>query len=293
MDKMLRRLISENIELIVIPGDNLWNINIDKGQIEQVLTNLVVNARDAMPDGGMLSIETNNCSIDEGYAGSHTEVTPGDYVMVSVSDSGYGMNQETLARIFEPFFTTKALGKGTGLGLSTCFGIVKQNNGFMSVYSEVSHGTIFKVYLPAIIRKTEPERKESVSHESVDINGTETILVVEDEPSVRSMVVRMLMKHGYTVYDAGNGEEALRFIQNNPDIRFDLIITDAIMPRMGGKEFSEKVKILLPSQKVLFMSGYSENAISHQGILEEGLAFITKPFMTGDFLKKVRSILDE
>ncbi|MBN1290387.1 MAG: response regulator [Candidatus Latescibacteria bacterium] len=289
MDKMLRRLIGEDIEYVTLPADNLWNVNIDPGQIEQVLTNLIVNARDAMPMGGKLTIETANVTLDKKYIELHRYVEPGEYVMLAVSDNGEGMDEEIKTHIFEPFYTTKEVGKGTGLGLSTCYGIVKQNKGNIWVYSEPGHGTTIKVYLPKV------HEKEATSINAEKLNelpvGAGNILVVEDESMVRHMVVRTLEGKGYTVFRASNGEEALRIIKNEKISKIDLLITDVIMPIMGGKELFTKLSVNFPDIKVLYMSGYTDDSIVHHGVLESGLAFLQKPFSPSVMVRKVQHIL--
>jgi CheY-like chemotaxis protein len=287
MDKMLRRLIGEHIELITIPAETLRTIWADPGQIEQVLTNLVVNARDAMPEGGKVTIETRNVQLDEEYAKTHPETSPGDYIMFAVTDTGIGMDEETRSHIFEPFFTTKPKGSGTGLGLSTCYGIVKQNKGGIWVYSEPGKGTSVKVYFPVY----ENAAISGGSSRTADLpRGTETILVVEDDPGIRNLVTRLLQKTGYRVRVASNGSEALPIIDGSPDV-IHLLITDVVMPLMGGKELADYVSEERPDIKILFMSGYTDDSIVHHGILEEGIKFIQKPFTPGDFLRKVRETL--
>ena len=289
MNKMLRRLIGENIELVTIPHESLWLVKIDPSQIEQVLTNIIINARDAMPGGGKLIIETANVMLDEEYAESHPDIVIGNYVLLAISDTGVGMDTETLTQIFEPFFTTKEKGKGTGLGLATCYGIIKQNDGYINAYSELGHGTTFKIYLPAV-----PEGTQETNTTSIDTNqlrGTETILVVEDEPSVRQVITRNLSKYGYSVLETANGEDALRLVDEFKSA-IQLILTDVVMPRMGGKALVERLKKKLPNIKVLFMSGYTDNSIVHLGIVDPGIEFIQKPFYSGDLLKKVRYVLD-
>jgi len=291
MHKMLKRIVGEDIEIVTVPAENLWNVKVDPGQIEQVLTNLVVNARDAMPEGGKLTIETANVDLDDEYCQTHADTIPGSYVMMAVSDTGVGMDEETAALVFEPFFTTKETGKGTGLGLSTCYGIVKQNNGNIWVYSEPGQGTTIKVYLP---RSIEKETGFSETKEPDDsFRGTETILVAEDEPSVRKMTVRILQERGYAVYEASNGEEALRLVLREEPGEIHLLLTDIIMPRMGGKELYSRIKNMIPGIRVLFMSGYTDNSIVHHGVLEDGVAFLQKPFTPSDVVKKVRHVLDE
>ncbi|MCE5270971.1 PAS domain S-box protein [bacterium] len=291
VDKMLRRLIGENIEFVVLPEESLWNVKADAGQIEQVLTNLVVNAVDAMPQGGKLTLETANMELDEEYAKSHVGVTPGEFVMFAVSDSGIGMDREILDLIFDPFFTTKGPDKGTGLGLATCYAIVKQHGGNIWVYSEPGKGSAFKIYLPrategeALDRSLETDRLE-------DLRGSETILLVEDEPLVGSTGCRMLERGGYTVLLASNGEEAERIAAQYGLERIDLLITDVVMPRMGGKELFQSLSLDKPGLKVLYISGYTDNSIVHNGILDEGTQFLQKPFNQIALLKKVRRVLD-
>ncbi len=288
MDKMLRRLIGEHIELITIPTENLWSSLVDPGQIEQVLTNLAVNARDAMPEGGKLTIETRNVELDSEYAENHPETLPGPYVMMAVSDTGAGMTEEVRARAFEPFFTTKPKGSGTGLGLATCYGIVKQNNGGIWIYSEPGRGTTIKVYLPAL--SSEAENGEA--RDSEFTRGTETVLLVEDDPGIRRLVARILDTAGYQVHTASNGSEALALVgsQEGP---FHLLLTDVVMPLMGGRELAGTLQGLFPGIRVLFMSGYTDNSIVHHGILEEGIMFLQKPFSPGALLRKVRETLEK
>ncbi len=289
MDRMFRRIIGEHIEYrnLVYPG--LHPVSMDPGQVEQVLTNLVVNSRDAMPKGGTLTIETANVYLEAEYTRTHPDTAPGDYVMLAVSDTGTGMDKTVRAHLFEPFFTTKPQGKGTGLGLSTCYGIVKQNRGAIAVSSEPGWGTTMKVFLPAlpdaaIQRTAEGERVPAC-------RGMETILVVEDEPAVRAMIVRILEERGYTVLTAGDGREALEVSTlHSGDIH--ALITDIIMPRMGGKDLSAKITARRPAIKALFMSGYTDNSIVHHGVLAPGVEFIQKPFSPLALAKKVREMLD-
>lgn len=288
IEKMLARLIGENIEIILSLCDPLWLVKVDMGQIEQVLVNLVVNARDAMPNGGRLIIETSNVTLDENYARQHLGVEPGDYTMLSVNDIGIGMDDYTLSHIFEPFFTTKEAGKGTGLGLSTVYGIVKQNAGHIWVYSEPNLGTAFKVYFPRI--KDGVESNAQV--EPVDsAKGKETILVVEDEDSVRNLVRQILLSKGYTVLEASNGVDALLLLEQQSQ-PVHVIITDVIMPFMSGREFADKATDKNKDMKVLFMSGYTDDAIMPHGVLDPGVAFIQKPFTTASLALKVRDLLD-
>ena len=289
LDKMLRRLISEDIELVTVPGAKLGMVMADPGQIEQVVINLVVNARDAMPQGGVITIETGNVILDAAYARSRLEVNPGPYVMVAVGDTGRGMDEVSQARIFEPFFTTKEMGKGTGLGLSTVHGIVKQSGGHISVYSEPGHGTTFKVYLP---RLSQSEEKEAAAPSKCPLHrGSETILLVEDEDMVRHVARRLLEMNGYTVLEASSGHDALSVSQQTPG-RIHLMLTDVVMPGISGGETAELLKAQRPEIKVLFMSGHTENSIVHHGVLNPGVAFLQKPFKHDLLVSKVREVLD-
>jgi len=290
MDKMLRRIIGEDVELVTLPAPNLGQVKADPSQLEQILLNLVVNARDAMPNGGILTIETANALLDVEYARQHAEVIPGEYAMLSVSDNGEGMTAEVKSRIFEPFFTTKETGKGSGLGLATCFGIVKQNNGHIWVYSEAGQGTTFKVYLP---RVEEAADDDSGRGQSLPLpGGVETILLVEDEGAIRQLASRILREHGYTVLEAENGEKALRLIETLPELDIHLLLTDVVMPLMGGKGLAEQLRTTRPNLKVLFISGYTDNTVIHNGILEMGAAFLQKPFTLATLTRKVREVLD-
>jgi PAS domain S-box-containing protein len=290
LDKMLRRMIGEDIELTTLLADDLGKVKADPGQIEQVLMNLVVNARDAMPKGGNLTIETASVKLDEQYARNHIAVTPGEYVMMAVSDTGIGMSPEVRERIFEPFFTTKEKGKGTGLGLSTVYGIVKQSDGNIWVYSEPGKGTTFKIYLP---RVDEPADELRVKVEGQEIpGGSETILLVEDDETVRELAVKILEKHGYEVLGAGSGDEALQICRERKK-QMHLVLTDVVMPGMNGRQLAERLQEICHGFKVLYMSGYTDNAIAHHGILEKGLDFIQKPFTPEDLLRKVRKTLDK
>jgi len=289
IDKMLRRLIGEHIEQVTIFGPGLEPIEADPAQLEQVVLNLVVNARDAMPQGGKIVIETKNLELDEAYADQHPGVSPGRYTMLSVSDEGYGMDAETLKHIFEPFYTTKDHAEGTGLGLFTVYGAVKQNGGNIWVYSEVGRGTTFKIYLPQVNQVVEVRKADALSTAAAE--GTETVLLAEDEKVVRKFVRSILEKNGYTVLEAHHGSEALRVaLQHAGPI--DLLLTDMVMPLMGGKLLAEKMTGLRPGIKVLYMSGYSENAVIHHGILEFGTAFLEKPFSVEALEHKVREVLD-
>jgi two-component system, cell cycle sensor histidine kinase and response regulator CckA len=289
MNSMLRRMIREDIEIVSQMSPEPMMINADRGKIQQVILNLVVNARDAMPNGGKLTIETDIVVFDELYVKDHPMTKPGLYVMLAISDNGIGMDAATQARIFEPFFTTKAKGKGTGLGMSTVYGIVKQSEGFVWVYSELGKGTTVKIYLPretGSMPVTPPETPVDTV-----IRGSETILIVEDEVSVRTLARRVLADNGYNVLEAADGMEALRIAQNNAQ-KIHLVITDVVMPGIGGKALISRMEVLLPGIKSLFVSGYTDNAIVHHGILDSGVAFLQKPFTVDGLLRKVREVLD-
>jgi PAS domain S-box-containing protein len=291
IEKMLCRLIGEDVELLTIPEPALWQVEIDPGQIEQVIMNLAINARDAMPKGGKLTIETANADLNENYFREYgIEGTKlGHYVMLAVSDNGSGMDKETQEHIFEPFFTTKEVGKGTGLGLSTVYGIVKQNNGFIWVYSEPGQGSIFKVYLPKVKGDAEPKEKEQTPVDN--LSGSETVLIVEDNDSLRNFAQKVLQQHGYRTLVAENGEDALE-VSKEYEGSIDLMITDVVMPKMGGKEAANRLQPLYPQMKVIYMSGYTDNAIVHHGILEPGLNFLEKPFTLESLARKVRKALE-
>jgi PAS domain S-box-containing protein len=288
MDKMLRRLIGEDIDLVTLPLRDLGKVKADPGQIEQILLNLVVNARDAMPRGGKITIETNNAYLDGVYAARHLSVQPGNYIRLSVSDTGVGMNERIRSQIFEPFFTTKEPGKGTGLGLSTVYGIVKQSGGSIWVYSEPGQGTTFKIYLPRVDEVTEFEE----STDSQTVRGTGTILLVEDESIVRELSKTILEDLGYNVFVAENGVEALSVCKEIEE-PIDLLITDVVMPEMSGRELTEEFAKLYPQTKVLYMSGYTDDAIVRHGILEQEMPFLQKPFLPDLLAHKARELLDD
>jgi two-component system cell cycle sensor histidine kinase/response regulator CckA len=290
LDKMLRRLINENVELTVSPGKQIGRIKADAGYIGQVLVNLVVNARDAMPNGGQLSIATSNVALDESYVRTHPEVVPGDYVMLAVSDTGVGMTDEVKAHLFEAFYTTKPKGKGTGLGLATCQTIVKQFGGHIAVYSELGKGTTFKVYFKRVDQPLEVAA-QPVQNGALP-RGTETLLVVEDEPAVCLLANNVLANQGYTVLRAMNGQEALRVAREHKGPPIRLVITDVIMPQMGGKVMAEWLKSSDPNLKILFTSGYTDDAIVHYGVLDPGVAFLSKPYTPATLARKVREMLD-
>ena len=290
MHKMLTRLIGENIQLATRLETELGSVKADPCQVEQIIVNLVVNARDAMPRGGRVTVETANVTLDEQNALKHVSVKPGEYVMLAVSDTGSGMDQETQARIFEPFFTTKEVGKGTGLGLSTVYGIVKQSGGNIWVYSEQGLGTVFKVYLPRIDDAT----ASTIANQSQETNtprGTETILLVEDEEVVRGLTRKILMQAGYNVLDAKGGDEAIRLCSLHVG-PIDLLLTDVVMPEVSGKEVADRLLELRPSIRVLYMSGYTDEAIVQHGVLDANVKFIQKPFTWAGLTRKVREVLN-
>lgn len=289
IEKMLRRLIREDIQLKVLCSSKLGVIEADRGQVEQVLMNLVVNARDAMPKGGTVSISALDVTLDETYTDSHVIIQPGNYVVLAVSDTGIGMDRGTQARIFEPFFTTKGRGEGTGLGLSTVYGIVKQSGGHIWVYSEPGLGTTFKVYFPRAAENAVPVRL--TTRLGPARGGVETILLAEDEVAVRSLLAKVLVKRGYVVIEAGNGREALRRCQERAG-KIDLIVTDVIMPEMSGRELVDHLESIRPETQVLFMSGYTDGELDRRGILSQRVAFLQKPFTTEELVRKVRDILD-
>jgi PAS domain S-box-containing protein len=289
MLKMLRRLIGENIELAWKPGNDLWNVRIDVSQVDQTLANLVVNARDAIDEFGKITIETLNTEVDEAYCRDLPECMPGSYVMLTVTDTGAGMEKEMLEHVFEPFFTTKAVGKGTGLGLSTVYGVVKQNQGFVNVYSEVGYGTTFRIYLPRFDEIVEGDLSKE---HSAPTGGKETILMVEDETSILELVEALLTRLGYRVITAGTPADAIQRVETL-DGKIDLLITDVVLPEMNGRDLAERIGRLKPGLKCLFISGYTANAIAHHGVLNEGVAFLQKPFSMKDLADKVRDVLDE
>ncbi len=289
MGRMLERILGEDINLIIIPERDLKYVRVDPSQLEQVIMNLAVNARDAMPKGGKLTIETQNRMGDATYVEGHEGMKPGDYVLLAISDTGLGMTPEVQAKIFEPFFTTKEIGHGTGLGLSTVYGIVKQSAGYISVHSELGHGTTFHIYLPQVAEGVEQE--EAVPPRPVGLEGSETILVVEDEETVRIFLKRVLENYGYTVLEARHGQDALSMLDaaTKP---IPLIVTDMIMPGMSGVDLVKRVKATSPDIKALYISGYTEVALGHQDELASHFHFLHKPFVPEAFVQKIRQILD-
>jgi PAS domain S-box-containing protein len=290
MLNMLRRLIGEDIDLVWKPSAHLWPVKMDPSQIDQILANLCSNARDAIAGVGRLTIETGKKSFDEEYCKEHSGFIPGDFVLLAVSDNGCGMDKGTLDNLFEPFFTTKEVGKGTGLGLATIYGICKQNNGFINVYSEPDQGSTFKIYLPRLVDheiadKAVPEKKAAAG-------GTETILLVEDEPTILRMTRMMLERKGYNVISAATTAEAMDLAKAYAD-KIHLLMSDVVMPEMNGRDLAGQITALYPDIRLLFMSGYTADVIAHQGILDDGVAFIQKPFSFADMTEKVREVLDK
>ncbi len=290
MLNMIRRLIGENIDLAWFPGANVWPVRMDPSQIDQILANLCVNARDAITDVGKITIETGKATFDEAYCTDHVGFVPGEYVLLAVSDDGSGMAPETLANLFEPFFTTKDVNKGTGLGLATVYGIAKQNNGFINVYSEPEKGTSFRIYLPR--HETEKKQIHKKDLMTPDARGKETILLVEDEPAILRMTAIMLERLGYSVLEASTPGEAIRLAREYSG-EIHLLMTDVVMPEMNGRDLAGNLLSLYPNLKCLFMSGYTADVIAHHGVLDEGVNFIQKPFARQDLAFKVREVLDE
>nr|NJM00955.1 response regulator [Desulfobacula sp.] len=288
MLKMLRRLIGEDIDLVWKPGENLWPVMMDPSQIDQILANLCINARDAVPDTGRITIETGPATFDKDDCTGHADFIPGDFVMMAVGDNGCGMDKETLDHLFEPFFTTKDLGKGTGLGLATVYGIVKQNNGFIHVSSEPGQHTVFRIYLPCRAgRAAEPAGGKTGE---IPLGRGETILIVEDETVILDLCKLMLERLGYAVLTAATPTEALQLARTNMD-RIRLLMTDVVMPEMNGRDLARQLTGICPDLKLLFMSGYTANVIEHQGVLGKGMNFIQKPFSKNALAAKVHEAL--
>jgi hypothetical protein len=287
-EKMLHRLLSEDIDLVLHLNSHAGNIKADPGQVEQAIFNLAANARDAMPHGGRLTIETAAAHLDDTYSKTHVGVKPGEYVMIAVSDTGQGMDAETKSHIFEPFFTTKERGKGTGLGLATAYGTVKQSGGDIWVYSEMGCGTTFKIYFPRIAG---PAAEAIRDAPSAGNRGTETILLVEDEPGVRELVAEMLKQQGYTVLEAAGALEAIQISERHP-VPIDMLVTDVVMPQMSGRQLAERLLPVRREMKVLFLSGYTENTVVHHGVLKPGVDLLGKPFTHEALARKVREVLD-
>jgi signal transduction histidine kinase/ActR/RegA family two-component response regulator len=289
MLKMLRRLIGEDIDLAWLPGKELWLVNVDPSQVDQILANLCVNARDAIAGVGKLTIETANAVLDEEYCAGYADSTPGEYVLLAVSDNGCGMDAETRSHLFEPFFTTKEMGKGTGLGLATVYGAVKQNRGHINLYSEPGLGTTFKIYLPRHAAKAVPPAEAGPAQASA--RGSETILLVEDEPAILHIATKMLERLRYRVLAAGTPGEAIRLAKEHRG-RIDLLMTDVVMPEMNGRDLAKNIQSLYPDIRLLFMSGYTANVIALQGVLDPGVHFLQKPFSLEQLMAKLREALD-
>jgi CheY-like chemotaxis protein len=288
LSRMLQRIIGEDVELVTMLAGQLWPVYIDPAQLEQVIVNLAVNARDAMPFGGTLTIETAMANLDEAYAAGHVDVEPGEYAMLSVSDTGVGMDEAIMEHVFEPFFTTKEPGKGTGLGLATAYGIVKRAEGHIWVYSEVGQGTVFKIYLPRS-REVKSAVTQTVERPK-PTGGTETILLVEDDDAVRSMATQILTAHGYRVLTARSGAEALE-MGRSYEGAIDLLLTDVVLPHRSGRELAEELGSLRPEMRILYMSGYSVSTIAHHGVVDRDVVLLAKPFTVEDLTHKTRVAL--
>lgn len=289
LDKMLRRLIGEDVKLELSLQPALGAVRADPGQIEQVILNLAVNSRDAMPNGGQVTIETANVEFDEAYVRERPGASPGRYVMLAVSDTGVGMDAETRSHVFEPFFTTKELGQGTGLGLSTVYGIVKQSGGYVWLYSEPGHGATFKIYLP--LADELPEAEDVQAPPQPVAGGRETVLLAEDDPSVRAVVSEVLTQKGYQVLRAPDGQTALDMARAHPAV-IHLLVTDLVMPGMTGRELADTLRAERRGVRVLYMSGYTDDAVVRHGVLEEGVPYLQKPFTPQAMAQKVREVLD-
>jgi CheY-like chemotaxis protein len=289
MLKLLRRLIGEHINLTFAPQENLWAVKVDPAQINQILANMCVNARDAIDDVGKITIETANCVFDQDFCTHHPEYVMGEYLQLTVSDSGRGMDKQTQSRLFEPFFTTKEQGRGTGLGLATVYGIVKQNRGFIDVCSEPGHGTTFKICLPRHVGEASPVVEPKVRSRE---RGSATILLVEDEHVLLSLTQRMLERQGYTVLAAGTPGEGIRLATGHPS-QIHLLITDVVMPEMNGRDLAKQLLLIVPDLKCLFTSGYTANIVAQHGVLEQGVHFLQKPFSSEELAAKVQEAMED
>jgi PAS domain S-box-containing protein len=288
---MIHHLMGNEVQVELMPGSGLKAVHADAGQVEQVIMNMAMNARDAMPNGGKLTLETANVCFEQESVGRYPELRAGRYVMLAITDTGAGMSEEVKARVFEPFFSTKDVGQGTGLGLSTCYGIAKQSGGHISVYSEKGRGATFKIYLPQVAA-ADPAQATRLHAPDLP-RGHETILLVEDDPALREMAGALLQRLGYTVLAAADGVEAMSLKQRRGIGHIDLLFTDVVMPHMSGKELADRVQVLYPHTRILFTSAYTENAIVHQGVLDKGVALLQKPFTPSALAHKLREVLDQ
>ncbi len=286
----MRRLIGEDIELVTIPAAPYDVVEADPGRLEQVIMNLVVNARDAMPNGGKLTIETSAVQLSESFSAAQIGVPPGDYLVISVADTGVGMDEETQSHLFEPFFTTKNPGRGTGLGLATAYGIIRQSGGAIRIWSQLGRGTTARIYLPPA-RTQAAKGAEDKTASLIPLTGAESILVVEDEARVRKLIVDVLTAKGYGVLEATRGEDALRISRSHKGA-IDLAVVDVVMPEISGPDLVRQLKRLRPDTRVLYISGYTDEAIVHHGIPESGAAFLQKPFLPDELARKVREVID-
>jgi CheY-like chemotaxis protein len=291
MISTLQHLVGKEIDVRIVPGSGLKAVKIDPGQMEQVLVSIAMNAADAMPNGGQFTIETSNVALDEEYVRSFPGLRLGGYVKLAMTDTGIGMSEKVKARVFEPFFSTKDVGQGTGLGMATCYGIIKQSDGHISIYSEPARGTSVTIYLPQVEQLARSSALPRLRSNDLP-RGTETILLAEDDQSLLEMSATLLRRLGYTVLTAANGIEALN-LKNQRDVgHIDLLFTDVVMPHMSGKELSDRIRAIYPHTKILFTSAYTENAIIHQGVLNAGFALLQKPFTPSDLAHSIRDILD-
>jgi CheY-like chemotaxis protein len=289
MSEMLQRALGEAVRIETVLAAGLWRTHVDASQLENAVLNLAVNARDAMPDGGRLTIETGNAFLDEDYVRSHDGVSPGQFVQIAVSDTGSGMSDEVMARAFDPFFTTKQVGMGTGLGLSQVYGFVKQSSGHVKIYSEQDQGTTIKIYLPRFYGEADPKSVRDETPMLVGANAGDVILVVEDEDRLRHVTVETLRELGYTVHHAGHASDALELIDRYPDIR--LLFTDIVMPDISGRKLADEATLRNPGLRVLYTTGFTRNAVVHNGVLDPGVNFIAKPFSMEELAVKVRAVL--